>query len=418
MSLRSTAAVGCLVAALSVGVAACGSDDSSSTGTSGGGGTVDVYSSLPLQGASKAQTKALQQGIELAFSQADNKAGDTTIKYTSLDDSTAQAGNWDPAQVASNARKAAQDKNAVAYIGEFNSGASAISIPILNQAGLGMTSPANTYPGLTVSEPGTEPGEPDKYYPTGKRNYTRIVPRDKIQAAALVKQFQDDGCKSLAIANDKETYGAGLARIVVLDAQNAKLKIQNTGIQKDAPNFRSYASGLKADGVDCFLFSGVTANGAVQITKDVAAALPDAKLYGPDGVCESGFTNPKQKGIPASLAPRFKCTVATLSLKATPGGAQFIKDFQAKYGVSNPDPYAIYGYEAGKLVLDTIKDGGTDKESFITKLFETKDRESVLGTYSIDQNGDTTLTDYGLYVVGADGNPAFSKAIKQDSSSS
>ena len=247
---------------------------------------------------------------------------------------------------------------------------------------------------------------------------TRIVPRDKIQAAALIKQMQDDGCTNIAVANDKETYGAGLARIVVLDAQNAKLKIQNTGIQKDAPNFRSYASGLKADGVDCFLFSGVTANGAVQITKDVAAALPDAKLYGPDGVCESGFTNPKQKGIPASLAPRFKCTVATLSLKATPGGAQFIKDFQAKYGVSNPDPYAIYGYEAGKLVLDTIKDGGTDKESFITKLFETKDRESVLGTYSIDQNGDTTLTDYGLYVVGADGNPAFSKAIKQDSSSS
>lgn len=419
MSLRSTAAVGCLVAALSVGVAACGSDNSSSTGTSGGGGgTVDVYSSLPLQGASKAQTNALQKGIALAFAQANNKAGDTTIKYTSLDDSTAQAGNWDPAQVASNARKAAQDSNAVAYIGEFNSGASAISIPILNQAGIGQVSPANTYPGLTTSEPGTEKGEPDKYYPTGKRTYARIVPRDKIQAAALVEQMKEDGCTNIAVANDKETYGAGLSRIVVLDAQQAGLKIQNTGIQKDAPNFRSYAAGLKADGVDCFLFSGVTANGAVQINKDVAAALPNAKLYGPDGVCESGFTNPKQKGIPASLAPRFKCTVATLDIKATPGGAQFIKDFQAKYGVSNPDPYAIYGYEAGKLVLDTIKAGGNTKDAFVTKLFETKDRQSVLGTYSIDKNGDTTLTDYGLYVVGADGNPKFDKAIKQSGSSS
>ena len=236
MSLRSTAAAGCLVAALSLGVAACGSDNNSS---SGGGGTVDVYSSLPLQGASKAQTGALQQGIALAFDKAGNKAGDTTIKYTSLDDSTAQAGNWDPAAVAANARKAAQDKAAVAYIGEFNSGASAISIPILNQAGLGMISPANTYPGLTVSEPGTEPGEPEKYYPTGKRNYTRIVPAHKIQAAALVQQFQDDGCKPLAIANDKETYGAGLARIVVLDANAVNLKNSNTGIQKDAANYRS-----------------------------------------------------------------------------------------------------------------------------------------------------------------------------------
>ena len=412
MSLRSKAAAGCLIAALSVGLAACGSDDSSSDS---GGGTVDVYSSLPLQGASKAQTGALQQGIALAFDKAGNKAGDTTIKYTSLDDSTAQAGNWDPAQVAANARKAAQDKNAVAYIGEFNSGASAISIPILNQAGLGMISPANTYPGLTVEEPGTEPGEPEKYYPTGKRNYTRIVPRDKIQAAALVQQFQDDGCKSLAIANDKETYGAGLARIVVLDANKVNLKNSNTGIQKDSPNYRSYAEGLKAAGVDCFLFSGVTANGAVQINKDVAAALPNAKLYGPDGTCESGFTNPKSKGIPASLAPRFKCTVATLAIKDTPGGAQFLKDFQAKYNVSNPDPYAIYGYAAAQLVLDTIKAGGTTKEDFVTKLFETKDLESVLGTYSIDANGDTSLTDYGLYKVGPDGNPEFEKAIKPTS---
>ena len=415
MHFRSKVAAGCLALALSVGVAACGSSSNSSTSSSGGGGTVDVYSSLPLQGASKDQTNALQKGIALAFDQAGNKAGDTTIKYTSLDDSTAQAGNWDPAQVASNARKVAQDKNAVAYIGEFNSGASAISIPILNQAGIGQVSPANTYPGLTTSEPGTEKGEPDKYYPTGKRTYARIVPRDKVQAAALITQMQKDGCKKIGIANDKETYGAGLARIVVLDAKNAGLTSSNTGIQKDSPNYRSYASTLKAAGVDCFLFSGVTANGAVQMFKDVGAALPTAKLYGPDGVCESGFTNPAKKGLPASLAPRFKCTVATLEIKATPGGAQFVKDYNAKYGVSNPDPYAIYGYEAGKLVLDTIKNGGNTKGDFVTKLFETKDRASVLGTYSIDANGDTTLTDYGLYKVGADGNPQFVEAIKSTS---
>jgi len=417
LSVRSRAAAGCLAVALSVGIAACGSSsNSSTTGSSGGGGTVDVYSSLPLQGASKDQTGALVQGIKLAMAQANNKAGSTNVKYTSLDDSTAQAGNWDPAQTASNARKAAQDKAAVAYIGEFNSGASAISIPILNQAGIGQVSPANTYPGLTTSEPGTEKGEPDKYYPTGKRTYARIVPRDKVQAAALVTQMKADGCQKIAIANDKDTYGAGLARITVLDLKNSGMTlVSNTGIQKDAPNFRSYASTLKSAGVDCFLFSGVTANGAVQVFKDVGAALPNAKLYGPDGVCESGFTNPAKKGIPASLGKRFKCTVATLDIKSTPGGAAFLKDFQSKYGISNPDPYAIYGYEAAKLVLDTIKNGGTTRDGFVKALFATKDRQSVLGTYSIDANGDTTLTDYGLYDVGPDGNPAFVKAIKQSS---
>lgn len=79
MSLRSKAAAGCLVAALSLGVAACGSDDNNSSSDSGGG-TVDIYSSLPLQGASKAQTGAMVQGMKLAVEQADNKAGDTTVK--------------------------------------------------------------------------------------------------------------------------------------------------------------------------------------------------------------------------------------------------------------------------------------------------------------------------------------------------
>ena len=110
-----------------------------------------------------------------------------TIKYQSLDDSTAQAGAWDPGKTAQNARKVAGDKNAIGYIGEFNSGATEVSLPILNQAGIPQVSPANTYVGLTTNEPGSAPGEPQKYYPTGKRTYLRIVPRDTIQAAALLR---------------------------------------------------------------------------------------------------------------------------------------------------------------------------------------------------------------------------------------
>src|SRR4051794_11552556 len=402
--------------ALAVGVAACGSDDNGGGGGGGGGGTVDIYSSLPLQGASKDQTAAMVNGIKLAMSQANNKAGDTTVKYTSLDDSTAQAGNWDPGQTAQNARKVAQDSKAVYYIGEFNSGASAISIPILNQAGVPQVSPANTYPGLTTNEPGTEKGEPDKYYPTQKRTYLRIVPRDKIQSAALITQMKQDGCKKVAVANDKETYGGGLARIFVQQSKDQSLTVTgNDAIDKSASNYRAYASKVKGAAADCFLFSGVTANGAVQLFKDVGAALPNAKLYGPDGVCESGFTNPKKKGIPTTLGKRFTCSVATLDLKAIPGGKKFVDSYSKRYGESNPDPYAIYGYEAMKLGLDTIKglgDKGTDKQAVLDALFATKGRSSVLGTYSFDKNGDTSLTDYGIYKVGTDGNPTFDHAVK------
>ena len=94
------------------------------------------------------------------------------------------------------------------YIGEFNSGASKVSIPILSEAGVPQISPANTYVGLTTDDPGSEPGEPDKYYPTGDRTYTRIVPKDTIQAAALVTLMKGDGCTKVAMTNDKEVYGA------------------------------------------------------------------------------------------------------------------------------------------------------------------------------------------------------------------
>jgi len=383
---------------------------------SGAGTTVNLYSSLPLQGASKDQTNAMVKGIRLALSEVKNKAGSTTIKYTSLDDSTAQAGNWDPAKTGQNARKVAQDKAAVGYIGEFNSGASAVSIPILNQGGIPQVSPANTYVGLTTDEPGSAKGEPDKYYPSGKRTYLRIVPRDAIQAAALLSQMKKDGCKSVAMANDKDTYGAGLARLVELRASKAGVKlIGNEGIDKTAANYRSLADKFKADGADCFLFAGVTANGAVQLYKDVNAAIPKAKLYGPDGNCESGFTNPDKKGIPASVGKLFKCSVATLNLKSYPGGQKFLASYKKVYKDANPDPYAIYGYEAAKLFIDTIKklgSKGSDKNAVLKALFATKNRNSVLGKYSFDKNGDTTSTAYGVYKVGSDGNPVFASAIK------
>ncbi len=417
MRLRITGLVAC-VGVLAFGVAACGGDDGGDTGTGGAaaGGTLNIYSSLPLQGASKDQTNAMVDGVRLALQEAKNKAGDWTIKYTSLDDSTAQAGNWDPGATAQNARKVAQDPNAVGYIGEFNSGASAISIPILNEAGIPQVSPANTYVGLTTDEPGSEKGEPAKYYPTGQRTYLRIVPRDSIQSAALLTLMKQDGCTKVAIANDKDTYGAGLARLMEMQAKDVGVTVaSNEGIDKTAPNYRSYAQKIKGQGADCFVFSGVTANGAVQIFKDVGAALPDAKLYGPDGVCESGFTNPAKKGIPTALGKRFKCSVATLNLASYPGGKEFLDAFKAEYGEANPDPYAIYGYEAMKLFIDTIKDlgeNGDNKEEVLKALQATKDRESALGTYSFDQNGDTSLTDYGIYEVGKDGDPTFSEAIK------
>ena len=354
-------------------------------------------------------------GMKLALAQAGGKAGQWTVNYQSLDDSTAAAGKWDPGQTAADARKVASDPKAVYYMGEFNSGGSEVSIPILNQAGIPQVSPANTYVGLTTDLPGSAPGEPNKYYPSGTRTYLRIVPIDSIQAAADLMAMKQAGCTKVAVANDKEAYGAGLATLLGLEKASYGVTItSDTGIDPTAPNFRSYASTIKGQGADCFFFAGIVSNGAVQITKDVHSAIPTAKIFGADGVCTDAYTNASKGGIPASLYPLTQCTVATQDLAAYPGGKDFLAAYKAKYGVADPDPYAIYGYEAMKLGLDTIKSlgaKGNSKSDVLKALFAIKDRQSVLGTYGFNSNGDTTLKSYGLYKVGSDGEPVFLKTL-------
>jgi len=412
--MRRTPAIAAL-AAIALAAAGCGSSPSSSSSSSGGGKTIDIYSSLPLQGASTAQTDPMVNGIKLALAQAGGKAGQWTVNYQSLDDSTAAAGKWDPGQTAANARKVASDPKAVYYIGEFNSGASEVSIPILNQGGIPQVSPANTYVGLTTNLPGSVPGEPQKYYPTGTRTYLRIVPIDSIQAASDLIAMKEAGCKKVAVANDKEAYGAGLATLLQLEKRFYGVTIvSNTGVDPTAPNFRSYASTVKGQGADCFFFAGIVSNGAVQITKDVNSAIPKAKIFGGDGVCTDSYTNATKGGVPAAIYPLLECTVATQNLTAYPGGKAFLAAYQAKYGTSNPDPYAIYGYEVMKLGLDTIKSlgaQGNSKSAVLKALFSITARSSVLGVYGFDKNGDTTLKSYGLYKVGSNGEPVFLKTL-------
>jgi branched-chain amino acid transport system substrate-binding protein len=411
---RSLAASGCLVTTLALGVAACGGGDDNKSSSSGGGGggrtSLTIYSSLPLQGDSRPQSTDVVNGEKLALEEAGGKVGKFTIKYVSLDDATAAAGKWDPGQTSADARKAAQDASTIAYLGEFNSGASAISIPILNEANVLQVSPSNTYVGLTRSE-GADKGEPDKYYPAGKRTFGRVVPADHIQAAAQVTYQKDQGCKKTYILNDKEVYGKGIAVQVANIGKAQGLAIAgNDGIDTKAANFRSLATKIKSSGANCMFFGGITQNKGVQVFKDVGAANPTMKLFGPDGVAESAFSTK----LGSAVEKNTYITNPTLDPKLYPPAAQdFFAKFKQKFG-NDPQPYAIYGYEAMKVALLAIQnagDKGNDKQAVIDAFFKIKDRDSVLGKYSIDENGDTTLSDYGADRVEG-GKLVFDKVIK------
>ena len=404
------------VAALSAcgGSAATSTQGATSASVTGGGKVVDIYSSLPMRGPAATQTLALVNGIRLALAQAKTRAGLFTVHYTSLDDSDS-GGGWDATHTAANARRAAADPRAVYYIGEFDNDASEVSMPILNQAGIPQVSPSNTYVGLTTEDPGSAPGEPRRYWPTGTRTYLRIVPLDSAQGAAVLEAMKQAGCARVTVADDQEPYGAGLAKLVELEKGYYGIDlVSSSSIQPSASAFQAYAARAGATRADCFLLAATASRAAVQLTTAVHAALPTAKIFAPAAMCTSSWTNPAEGGVPAGIDPLIECTAATRSLTAYPGGKAFLAAYKAKYGVAAPSPYAILGYEAMGLGLSTIARlgaNGDSKSAVLSALFSTTDRHSVLGSYGFDKNGDTTLRSYGLYKVAPNGDPMYFRTI-------
>jgi branched-chain amino acid transport system substrate-binding protein len=397
------------VAASLVTLAACGS-----SGSSGGGGacvsgnTLTMYSSLPFDPIDRKQSTDVVNGEKLALQRAGNKVGKYTIKYVSLDDATPAEGKWEAGQVSSNARTAAQNKSTILYLGEFNSGATAVSLPILNRSGILQISPSNTAVGLTKKS--ADPAEPAKYYPTGKRTYGRVVPADNIQAAAQVTYMKDNGVTKLYVLDDKEVYGKGVGDAVAADAKTAGIQVLgDEGIDPKAANYRSLAQKIKTAGADGMFFGGITANNAVQLWSDVHANNPALKMFGPDGVAQSDFT----EKLGPSQANTFVTNPTLPEQLYPPAAKEFFTAFKSKYG-DDPEPYAIYGYEAMNAALQAIKnagDKGNCRQDVIKGFYAIKNKPSVLGTYSIDPDGDTTITDYGGNRVQG-GKLTFDKVIK------
>ena len=400
----SRRAIALLLCAVLAGLAGCAGK--SPAGDRISGRTMTIYSSMPLHGAARAGAQAVVNGEALALAQIHGRIGPYQIALKSLDDSTVARDGWDPGQATQNARLAIADRTAIGYLGELESGASAISLPLLNRARIPQISPASTAVGLTSSADGASPGEPQKYYPTGVRTFARVIPNDEVQAVAQVRLQQRLGCARTEVLDDGEVDGQDAATSFSLAARVAGLRV--TGVQAFDPTASDYSSLTAAaarSGADCVLISAVTGPGAVLLTRQIAAALPAAKIFGSAGLAQNAYTNPAQGGLPAALDRRVWITFATLDAGARPAGRA--PDAVAPGAYGSPAPYASYGYEAMSLLLDAI-DRATDhgrkaprRSQVLAAIFDTHDRRSVLGTYSIDRHGDTTLRRYGVYRVHA-----------------
>ena len=367
MQTRRITRLVAVTAAAALALTACanksdnaGTSSAAGSGSGGGGKTLIVSSDLPLQGSSASQSQSTNQLIQLYLDQVGNKAGDYTIQFKPYDDSTAAKGAWDDAACAKNATDHVANTNEVAVMGTFNSGCAKIEVPVLNQANMLMVSHANTNPGLTKK---WETGEPEKYYPTGKRTYARVVTTDDFQGNAAAAFAKNDlKLTKCYVLNDNQTYGLGVAKAFA-DAAKAQ-GIEIVGEKSWDAKQTSYTAlfqEAKSTGADCVYLGGIYDNNGGQLVKDKVAVLGDnskVKLLGPDGF--TGYKDllalPQADGMYLTFAG-----LSTDQLVKTDGpGKKLIDAYKAKYGELPTGNYPLYGVAAMQVVLAAIaKSDGT-----------------------------------------------------------
>jgi len=402
-----------LLAVLGLAAASCGGDDDEG---GGGGGEVTelpssscraleskadgdpdvlIASDLPRQGGSRLQTTQMVGAMRLLLDDRDWKAGDYNIAYQDCDDATAQAGKWDSGKCSQNANAYASNESVIAVVGTFNSGCAAIEIPVLNNApggGLLMISPANTYGCLTEPCAGNEP---EKYYPTGTRNYARVAPSDPNQAAVVAQLMGEQGVKSVYILNDKEAYGLGVAKNVAGAAKAAGIKVLGfAAYTPTSANFEALFQKIKGTNPDAVFVGGLIDENSGQLINDKVAVLGpnngDVKLFLPDGFTTDAVFQAKEGGTPKAKDAFF--TVAGAPVDQYKGkGGEFARRFKDEVLGGKPvDPYAILAVQAMDVVLNAIEDSDGTRADVIKKVFETKVDDGYIGGFEFNENGDVT----------------------------
>jgi branched-chain amino acid transport system substrate-binding protein len=397
-----------LLAVLVFAAAGCGGDDDEEGGgdTAGGDGgaaqgqTLKIVSDLPLQGSDRVQTTQMNEAIKFVLEQNGNKAGAYNVEFEAFDDATAAAGKWDEAKCSENARTYADTEDLVGVIGTYNSGCAAIIIPILNEVPIAMVSPANTYAGLTHSAPGTESGEPDKYFPNGERNYVRVVASDDNQGKVAAKYFKEKlGATKIFILDDKELYGKGVADAFEGFAPDNGLEVVgHEGWNPQDPNYRALMTKIKASGADGIYIGGVSTNNGGQLMKDKVAIVGDnetVKVMVSDGfVLSSLFEEAGPENVEGAIGTAPTQPPGNLS----GAGAQFVSDLAAKLGVEGLEVYTTYAAASAQVLLAAIEASDGTQQGVIDQLFQVN-TDTVVGPMSFDENGDPAQKVESVYLA-------------------
>jgi branched-chain amino acid transport system substrate-binding protein len=394
-----------------LGVAGCGGVGVSGA-SSAVGNQLTIYSSLPLQGPSGPNSEQIVNGEKLALGETGGQIGPFKISYLSMDDSNPKTGEWNPGVTATNAKTAAEDTTTIAYLGDYNSGATAVSLPLINASGILQISPASPYVGLTSSlDAGQD--EPERFYPSGKRTFGRLQPGDPVQAEAQVKLMDGMGVKRVYVLDDQGPFEIPLAELVASEAKRAGIKVAaHDSLDMTDTNatasFKSEVEKVTESGAQAVFFAGGTGTGTAALWKQLHAADPKLLLLGSSDMINSAFTSE----IGEAGANTYLTTPILPVDRYPPPAAQVLAAYSRRFG-SEGNAYALYGYEAMGVALASVRAAGlrgNDRQTVVNQFFATKNRDSVLGRYSVLADGETTLSRYGADKV-EDGRAVFYREL-------
>jgi branched-chain amino acid transport system substrate-binding protein len=408
---RPALVLGGIVAILATFVlAACGDNDNSDKvkniqGVSANCGDIEysgsgeaeklIVSDLPLQGDSAERSKQMNDAIIQELARKGWQAGaGIQVAFQACDDSIASTGEWDEATCQKNARAYASNSDVVGVIGTYNSGCAAIEMPILNRApggGVPMISPGNTFVCLTEPSPTLcQKDEPGVYFPTGKRNYARVVPNDAVQGAGLAEFAHEQGVQKpfVLIASDDPT-SEGQGQTFLGAAWFIGMTI--AGVEHFDPEADSYAplmQKVKSSGADAVVLAAILEQNGAQLIKDKVAALgPNSgsvKLFAFDGFAQQATID----GAGSASAGMYTSLPGKAPGSLTGVGSAFVKQVKAQIGDKPLEFFAPYAGQAAQVMIEALTKGKT-RSGTIDQIFKYQTNEGIIGSFAITPTGDT-----------------------------
>ncbi len=353
-------------------------------------GVIKIYSSWPRTGSMEGLGVDAMEAAKLAFNDLGNMAGGFALEYVPLDSGiAANNGGWDPGVESSNANQAISDADCMVYMGTYNSGAAKISIPIMNEAGMAMISFANTYTGLTKEFIGNEEGEPDQYYPTGTRNYCRVIAADDIQGSAAAQwAVETKGVTKAYVLDDQSLYGHGVAQVFSDTLQELGAEVLGfEGYDPKAPDYQALMTKIADLGPELLYVGATVENNPSKVLLDMRSLMPpDQTIFlGPDGLFVQAFIDGAGDASNGAFI-----TFAGLPPTSLEGpGADFNTRMTEILG-HTPDAYSTYSYDSAVAVIQAIDQvQEKDRAMILEALMATKDFTSLVGkTWSFTETGD------------------------------